>query len=59
MSVESTLSTFVASDGDNLAVQEWPLEPGTRARAVLLLVHGLAHRRLDQDARAFKAGDLV
>ncbi|MCA3237305.1 MAG: lysophospholipase [Curvibacter sp.] len=38
---ESTLTTYVASDGDNLAVQDWPLGPGTRLRGVVLLVHGL------------------
>jgi alpha-beta hydrolase superfamily lysophospholipase len=38
---ESTLTTYVASDGDNLAVQDWPLDPGTRLRGVVLLVHGL------------------
>lgn len=38
---ESTLTTFVASDGDNLAIQDWPLEPGTKLRGVVLLVHGL------------------
>lgn len=41
MPVESTLSTFVASDGDNLAVQDWPLEKGQTPRAVVLIVHGL------------------
>lgn len=38
---ESTLTTYVASDGDNLAIQDWPLDPGTRLRGVVLLVHGL------------------
>ncbi len=37
----STLSTFTASDGDNLAVQDWPLPDGQRLRGVVLLVHGL------------------
>lgn len=41
MSTESTLSTFVASDGDNLAIQDWPLELGRTLRGVVLLVHGL------------------
>lgn len=41
MASESTLSTFTASDGDNLAVQDWPLEPGVRMRGVVLIVHGL------------------
>jgi len=38
---DSTLSTFVALDGDNLAVQDWPLAPGQVLRGVVLLVHGL------------------
>lgn len=38
---DTTLTTYVASDGDNLAVQDWPLDPGTRLRGVVLLVHGL------------------
>lgn len=41
MSPESTLSTFTASDGENLAVQDWPLAEGRVPRAVVLLVHGL------------------
>lgn len=41
MAAETTLSTFVALDGDNLAVQDWPLEPGQKLRGVVLLVHGL------------------
>ncbi len=38
---DSTLSTFTASDGDNLAVQDWPLAEGVAVRGVVLLVHGL------------------
>lgn len=38
---ESTLTTFVAVDGDNLAIQDWPLEQGIALRGVVLLVHGL------------------
>ena len=38
---DSTLSTFVALDGDNLAVQDWPLAPGQVLRGVVVLVHGL------------------
>lgn len=38
---ESTLTTFVAVDGDNLAIQDWPLEPSAPLRGVVLLVHGL------------------
>src|SRR4051812_36826362 len=37
----STLSTFTASDGENIALQDWPLPDGLRLRGVVLLVHGL------------------
>ena len=41
MSGDSTLSTFVAADGDNLAVQDWPLPTDRKLRGVVLVVHGL------------------
>lgn len=41
MASESTLSTFVAQDGDNIAVQDWPIAKGMSLRGVVLLVHGL------------------
>ena len=37
---ESTLSPFIASDGENLAVRDWPL-PANERRATALVVHGL------------------
>lgn len=38
---DSTLSTFTAADGDNLAVQRWPVPPGVARRGAVVLVHGL------------------
>ena len=33
--------TWRSRRGDNLAIQDWPLDPGTRLRGVVLIVHGL------------------
>lgn len=41
MSSDSTLSTFIASDGDNIVVQDWPLSEDLPLRGVVVLVHGL------------------
>jgi len=38
---ESTLSTFTASDGENLAVQDWHPPEGVTPRGIVLVVHGL------------------
>ena len=37
----STLSTFTSRDGDNLALQEWPLPDAATQRGAVVLVHGL------------------
>ncbi|MEN9538042.1 MAG: hypothetical protein RLZZ126_277 [Pseudomonadota bacterium] len=41
MALESRLSTFIAHDGDNIAVQDWPIDKGQKLRGVVLIVHGL------------------
>lgn len=50
---ESTLSTFTASDGDNIAVQDWPLPHDGPLRGMVLIVHGLGEHagRYDHVAR--------
>jgi alpha-beta hydrolase superfamily lysophospholipase len=54
---ESTLSTFTASDGENLAVQDWPLAEGVTPRGTIVLVHGLGEHagRYDHVARRLNA----
>jgi alpha-beta hydrolase superfamily lysophospholipase len=54
--VASTLTTFTASDGENLAVQDWPLAPGQAQRGAVLLVHGLGEHVGRYDALARQLG---
>ena len=35
---DSVLSTFTAGDGDNLALQHWPVPEGTRRRGIVVIV---------------------
>ncbi len=41
MNPESRLSTFVASDGDRVVIQDWPLGASVPLRGVVIVVHGL------------------
>ena len=38
---DSTLSTYTATDGDNIAMQDWPVPDGVALRGVVIVVHGL------------------
>ena len=57
MTEESSLSIFTASDGDNIVVQDWPLDPGIKLRGVVIVVHGLGEHagRYDHVARQLNA----
>ena len=56
-SADSTLSTFTAGDGDNIAVQDWPAPRKGPPRATVLIVHGLGEHaaRYDHVARRLNA----
>ena len=55
--VSTTQAPFTLRDGENLALYDWPLYPGQRPRAVVLIVHGLGEHawRYDHVARRLNA----
>lgn len=58
---ESTLSPFVARDGENIAVQDWPLPARVASRGTVLIVHGLGEHagRYDTFARGLNEWGFV
>ncbi|QTN26670.1 alpha/beta hydrolase [Rhodoferax sp. AJA081-3] len=57
MTAETTLSTFTATDGNNVMVQDWLLDPNVKLRGVVIIVHGLGEHagRYDHVARQLNA----
>jgi alpha-beta hydrolase superfamily lysophospholipase len=57
MNPESTLSTYIASDGDNVVIQDWPLAAGVTLRGVVIIVHGLGEHAGRYEHVAHKLND--
>lgn len=57
MNTDSTLSPFVAIDGDNITVQDWPLADQVAVRALVIVVHGLGEHAGRYDHVAQRLND--